>query len=253
MYLFKTAGNTFKSVIENQKHAFKNEPKDWYKGEIILVSKNIKDCKPTEKQIQYIMRLREIRRASEEEIERLWPGNKGRWKFIADCIDTEPISNPFNLNELLGDEAKLYSPVVTFKKIESYHEEIILRYIGLREIFLPEEIEPDTAFIEGAKKSITVNAYERDPKARQKCLKIHGYSCAICGFDFEKIYGNLGKKYIHVHHIVPLSSIKETYTVDPEKDLIPICPNCHAMIHRKREALLPEELKDIIRHNKKIN
>ena len=34
-----------------------------------------------------------------------------------------------------------------------------------------------------------------------------------------------------MHHIVPLSQIRELHEVDPIKDLVPICPNCHAMIH----------------------
>ncbi|RZG16216.1 HNH endonuclease [Pseudoalteromonas sp. CO342X] len=99
---------------------------------------------------------------------------------------------------------------------------------------------------EGAKKTITVNAYERDPQARQACLDELGYLCKICEFDFEKTYGERGKEFIHVHHIVPLSEIKSEYEVDPVKDLIPVCPNCHAMLHRKGHTITPNELKSII-------
>ena len=66
----------------------------------------------------------------------------------------------------------------------------------------------------------------------------------ICGFDFEKTYGEIGKGFIHVHHIVPVSEIGESYRVDYEKDLIPVCPNCHAMLHRKGGSV--EGLKEII-------
>lgn len=103
-----------------------------------------------------------------------------------------------------------------------------------------------SAIFEGAKKTITVNAYERDPQARQTCLDEFGYLCNICGFDFEKVYGERGKEFIHVHHIVPLSEIKKEYEVDPVKDLIPVCPNCHAMLHRKGHTITPDELKSII-------
>ncbi|MEG1641716.1 MAG: HNH endonuclease [Synergistaceae bacterium] len=73
---------------------------------------------------------------------------------------------------------------------------------------------------------------ERSAEAREKALAYHGYNCKICGFNFHKVYGNIGKNYIHVHHIKPISKIKETYLVDPIHDLVPLCPNCHAMIHK---------------------
>jgi 5-methylcytosine-specific restriction protein A len=111
---------------------------------------------------------------------------------------------------------------------------------------LPEEIDPKEVFKEGASKTITVNQYERSKVARSKCLEHHGYKCVVCLFDFEKTYGEIGKKYIHVHHIVPISEIGREYELNPVNDLIPICPNCHAMIHIKRPALSIEELKQII-------
>lgn len=59
----------------------------------------------------------------------------------------------------------------------------------------------------------------------------------------SKIYGEIGNGFIHVHHLVPLSAIKENYHLDPINDLIPVCPNCHAMLHRQNPPLTPEELK----------
>lgn len=98
-------------------------------------------------------------------------------------------------------------------------------------------------FAEGASMSVTVNAYERSGRARAACLAHHGFKCAVCGFDFERAYGSLGKDYIHVHHVVPLSSIRRTYVVDPTTDLIPVCPNCHALIHRTHPALTIDEMR----------
>jgi predicted HNH restriction endonuclease len=91
-----------------------------------------------------------------------------------------------------------------------------------------------------------VNAYERNPLARAQCLAKFGYSCCTCGFNFEHIYGELGRQYIHVHHLVPLSEIQAEYVVDPLKDLVPICPNCHAMIHRTIPARSITELRAIL-------
>jgi 5-methylcytosine-specific restriction protein A len=113
---------------------------------------------------------------------------------------------------------------------------------------LAEELAPAEELIEGASKSVSVNSYERNPVARAHCLEHHGYTCKVCSFNFEKIYGPIGRNYIHVHHVVPLSKIKGEYVVDPVNDLVPICPNCHAMIHSTRPALdidqLEKHLKD---------
>ena len=104
-------------------------------------------------------------------------------------------------------------------------------------------------------KKITVNAYERDPKKRQECIDAHGskgYNCAICKFNFEKIYGNIGKEYIHVHHEKPLSEINKKYKINPAKDLIPVCPNCHAMLHKREPMYSIDEIKKLIKKNKRI-
>ncbi|HHO0788469.1 HNH endonuclease [Aeromonas allosaccharophila] len=63
--------------------------------------------------------------------------------------------------------------------------------------------------------------------------------------DFGEKYGELGKGFIHVHHMMPLSEIGEEYVVDPIKDLIPVCPNCHAMLHRRNPPLTIDDLRKL--------
>ena len=104
---------------------------------------------------------------------------------------------------------------------------------------------PET-FYEGAAKQIKVNKYERSKTARDKCIDHYGCHCSVCDMDFEKTYGETGKDYIHVHHITPLSEIGERYKLDPVNDLRPVCPNCHAMIHRQKPSLTIEELKALM-------
>ncbi len=108
-----------------------------------------------------------------------------------------------------------------------------------------DEKEP-SIITEGKVTKIYVNKYERNPLARRMCIEHHGVCCKVCGFDFYDTYGDLGKDYIHVHHLIPISSIRKKYTLVPEKDLIPVCPNCHAMIHKKTPALSIEQLREII-------
>jgi len=68
----------------------------------------------------------------------------------------------------------------------------------------------------------------------------------VCNFDFEKNYGEVGKNFIHVHHLKPLHEITEKYELNPINDLRPVCPNCHAMLHRRKGCFSIAELKDIL-------
>lgn len=89
--------------------------------------------------------------------------------------------------------------------------------------------------------------YERSRKARKECLEYYGYTCRVCGFDFEKQYGDIGRNFIEVHHRTEISSYSgERHKVDHINDLIPVCSNCHSMLHRTKPALSIEALQDII-------
>lgn len=101
-------------------------------------------------------------------------------------------------------------------------------------------------FLEGGQSYRTINHYERDSRSRIEAIKMHGYSCMACGFNFYDTYGEQGRGFIHVHHVVPL--YKGENKINPQTDLIVVCPNCHYMIHRKKEKILSlEELKKMIK------
>lgn len=103
------------------------------------------------------------------------------------------------------------------------------------------------SYWEGELGQMTIVTHERNVDARNKCIQSKGVKCSVCGFDFEKTYGELGRGFIHVHHINPISSRDGQYEIDIENDLFPVCPNCHAMLHRRKGPILSiEELKQII-------
>ena len=112
----------------------------------------------------------------------------------------------------------------------------------------PDELSIDTTehLFEGIKRTITVNSYERNSKARELCVKHWKAICSVCDFDFEKTYGELGNGFIHVHHLIPISQVGKTYQVDPINDLRPVCPNCHSMLHRENRTLEINDLNNII-------
>ncbi len=103
---------------------------------------------------------------------------------------------------------------------------------------------------EGKKTVYYTTKYERNSKNRDAAIRIHGTKCMICGFDFEQKYGELGKGYIEVHHIKPLSSLEEEVVINPETDLICVCSNCHRMLHRFQKYIVSvEELQQIVKDN----
>jgi len=101
--------------------------------------------------------------------------------------------------------------------------------------------------LEGAEVLRLLSIHERDPVLRSACLAIHGHTCLICGCDLGTIYGPLGEGFIHVHHIRPLSGEKQGRNTDPKTDLIPVCPNCHAIIHRGGVTRSPEEVRNALK------
>lgn len=138
---------------------------------------------------------------------------------------------------------------------EGLYSQTLRRYIE----FLESNLNPDTptlkkngqskkprntvqdaplSMVEGEEREVVLTRYERNPALRTACLAHYGYRCQVCGMDFEKVYGALGHAYIEVHHLRPISTFKQSHPVDPVHDLVPLCANCHAMIHRGKERVL---------------
>ncbi|MBN8493862.1 MAG: HNH endonuclease [Burkholderiales bacterium] len=106
----------------------------------------------------------------------------------------------------------------------------------------PNELPSNSLVPEGARLSVVVNRYERSTTARASCIAHWGLDCVVCGFNFEREFGSRGEGFIHVHHLKPLSEIGDEYQLDPIKDLRPVCPNCHSMLHASTPAASIEEL-----------
>ena len=100
-------------------------------------------------------------------------------------------------------------------------------------VTLPDDV---TDLSEGALTQVSFTKHERNPALRQLCLQHFGTTCQACGMDFEAVYGAIGKGYVEVHHLSPISQTDGEHAVDPTKDLVPLCANCHAMIHRLMAA-----------------
>lgn len=92
--------------------------------------------------------------------------------------------------------------------------------------------------LEGSPKQIYTTVYERKKNLRIQAIAIHGESCVACGFNFGSFYGEYASGYIQIHHTSPVSEYEKPRAVDPEKELVPLCANCHAVVHRRKDRIL---------------
>jgi len=103
---------------------------------------------------------------------------------------------------------------------------------------------------EGGSIRVLSNRYERNPLNRTACILAQGCTCMVCGINFSNTYGEIGRGFIHVHHITPVSQLTHGYVIDPLTDLVPVCPNCHAMLHKENPPLSVNRLKEWMKNTK---
>lgn len=177
------------------------------------------------------------------EYEKSKGGKYARLK-LNEQADRKELSLPYLLKN--GLKAHPQGPIKISDELVNYIDHYIEDTYATD--FFPEcDIPRGTG--EGAILTVQVNRYERSSIARRKCIEHYGCMCYICGLNFEAYYGEIGQGFIHVHHKRPLSEIGQEYTVDYKNDLIPVCPNCHAMLHRKLNGnyMTPEKLRQLIK------
>ena len=108
--------------------------------------------------------------------------------------------------------------------------------------------EEEQKRLEGRLTEAKVLRRQRNRAARQKCLEDSGYTCYVCGFNFENAYGEIGKGFLEVHHTKPLATYDDEHVI-PQSELCALCSNCHSMVHRRREVMDVVELKRIFNKN----
>lgn len=142
--------------------------------------------------------------------------------------------------------SQLSGLMATALEVTSTCLSLVLTLTGTEEVGLALSDNSVSGLPEGAKLRVEVNRYERHPVNRAACIEHYGLTCQCCGFDFQRVYGLLGEGYIEVHHRTPVSRMGPGYLVDPVNDLIPLCANCHAAVHRNDPPATVDELKALI-------
>lgn len=170
----------------------------------------------------------------------------GKFMHLALLHQIDNISLSYANLKANGLNSKIQGPLKVKGKLFDY---IISNFSkGPEGEIFPELINDEDVLFEGIKKQVIVNKYERSAIARTKCLKFHEPICSVCDMNFLEKYGEIGKDFIHIHHLIPIHTIGIKYQINYKMDLIPVCPNCHAMLHRKINGKEPkvDELKKMI-------
>lgn len=124
---------------------------------------------------------------------------------------------------------------------------------GLRPVSpdpVPQRIEEVPEGFEGERKKRYLFYRTRERKLRNAKIaealeKNKGrLACEVpsCGFDFAEVYGALGERYAEVHHKFPLGKAPSKGITNVLDDLVIVCSNCHAMIHRNGQCRPIEDL-----------
>ena len=164
-------------------------------------------------------------------------------KLLSISVNSSEVEQNVIIREW-GEPVQLSLKTVSDVFDDFLNSDIIGFEIDIRNLLCQKEHDQ---YVEGGKEKYLTTRYERNPKARARCLAYHGTACAICGIDFKKTYGEAFEGKIEVHHIVPVSHIGEEYVVDPIRDLVPLCPNCHTAVHSKTDGVYTvEEMKIIM-------
>ncbi len=93
--------------------------------------------------------------------------------------------------------------------------------------------EDEEGLVEDLRKLKQHKRVERNSRLARAAKRVHGYHCQVCGFNFKKVYGEIGKEFIEAHHLIPISQLKgKKLKLDPHSDFAVLCSNCHRMIHK---------------------
>ena len=175
-----------------------------------------------------------------------------------DCI----YNDIYSIEEMLSISYRLKSDdsilagrsgYISSKAIDAYIRFYVKKHnLDISSITITDDTQQtdieDVTKYEGRLSETIILHRQRNRAARQKCLENAGYTCYVCGFNFEKVYGEIGKNFLEVHHKKPLATYNEEHII-PQSELCALCSNCHSMVHRSIEPLDVDELKKIVKQN----
>ncbi len=210
--------------------------------------------------------LLNIMKASSNESVKLFTGLLDFCKSDGATISMKIDNQPFEYNdntlwktEWVNVELNLRIGQLNFKKNDLIYSQKLVekwtyRLTNAVLSLIPLDTTEDNSdgletFPEGASIKVKVNRFERNQRNRAVALIIHGYQCKACDIILSNVYGPTANNFIEVHHIVPVSEIGDNYMINPATDLVPLCPNCHAIAHKRNPPYSLTEIRELISKN----
>jgi hypothetical protein len=175
---------------------------------------------------------RPFERAPEDQVN---PNAQSEWAVnfrFDELLDPPVLKTELLAHPTLKELRVIRFPNATNFPVDSDQWEALEQLLCKTRQTLADEVDGSRGFLEGAVKRITVDARERSGQARSDCINHHGTTCVVCDFSFGDAYGEHGEGFIHVHHLVDLALADGETETDGIRDLRPVCPNCHAMLHK---------------------
>jgi hypothetical protein len=149
---------------------------------------------------------------------------------------------------------------VHWKRIPHHGYGIALRFRLLRDVHFPlpfrrrfpqlgwlrlpegDMVTDDGPYEEGQRVPRVHLRAERNSTLRRASLmhwtrRLGRIRCLACSFDFERRYGTHGRGFIEMHHRSLFANTRAPRLVKAE-DLVPLCSNCHRMVHKVRDRFL---------------
>lgn len=181
---------------------------------------------------------------------------KSELKKIRNCTDWSRLRSYLDgeVPKTTPNRAYKTPSIEEIKQIEEFERKIQLQKFyqesEATEPVFPDEVDASSELVlrEGSIKQVLINVHERNTGARRICIGRYGTKCAVCGVDLGDIYGPEFSGKLHVHHLKPIGGTDDEHEIDPIRDLRPVCPNCHMIIHsRQGEPYTIDEVKNMMR------
>lgn len=174
---------------------------------------------------------------------------QGKLIFRVNGIDCDVLTPSSWPNQWQKLELGLRKQGIVFEELESKElkrllEDMIAPIFGMCVALIGiEDIDADSSALEGDPVEAMSRRYERKPVNREICLSLRGRRCYCCNMDFGEVYGPATDGHIEVHHITPVSGMGAGYQINPVTELVPICSNCHSVVHITKPATNVDALK----------
>ena len=217
--------------------------KEWRSAQSVLVwGKFARPC------IQKLGEADSVSRSSVAAVASALP--KGiRPQFVVNGVErplNDPTAWPNGWNSVQWSllRGSLPGDTMTEQDWEAVASDLVLPLLSMLVALLGvEEVDADESASEGTSYETRSIRYERKKINRDICLRIRGTRCLCCNRSMEEEYGSVALDLIEVHHVVPAAAMGPEYRVNPTTDLIPVCPNCHHVLHRSDPPMPPEKLR----------